>query len=354
MTDQIDWESLQTQIEGKKAIALPDIFLDHLVFTDRDHNELFNSIMEVLQGKARNIIVKQQIILGGNAFNAVLTSASLGLNSVFIGSTDRFISALAKATAPTKLTCMITEIETANITTSFEIGEEESKKNVMFSTTQALSSFNPQSIDIDQQAALEQADAIMLSNWGMTPKGTELLKQLCGKKKPNQRIFFDPADVYLKKTELPELIRILKDVEFLCLNEFEYLALNQEISKKALTFDWIFSEEISPLQKTLPKTQIIIHTANRVYGRFTDKLWTIPTFDIKPQFVTGLGDTFLGGFVTGILGGLESQQAASLGSAVVGYYAVNGERPTLKEAQEFMKQIPLKKLQLSSLESSSS
>ncbi len=346
MIEKIDWESLREKIERKKVVGLPDIFLDHLIFTDSDHETFFESIMTVLQGKARNIIAKQQLILGGNAFNIVLTTANLGVESRFIGSADSLVKTQAENIAPSKLKCMITEVKASNITTSFEIGEKE-KKNVMFSTVPALSSFNFQALDVNQQTALVEADAILVSNWGMAPHGTELLKDLCMKKKPNQLIFFDPADVYLKRDELPELLKILEMVDFLSINEFEYLALNQVITEEPLTFDWLFAKEKSPLQKQLSNTQIIIHTANRVFG-WIDNFWSTPTFAIPPQFSTGLGDTFLGGFATGILGGLKTQQAAVLGAAVAGYFGVNGQRPTLMEVQEFIKQTPLKDPHLSS------
>ena len=94
--EKIDWESLREEIKRKKVVGLPDIFLDHLIFTDSDHETFFETIMTVLQGKARNIMVKQQLILGGNAFNIVLTTANLGVESCFISAADSLVKSQAE------------------------------------------------------------------------------------------------------------------------------------------------------------------------------------------------------------------------------------------------------------------
>ncbi|MFQ6123227.1 MAG: carbohydrate kinase family protein [Candidatus Heimdallarchaeota archaeon] len=328
-------KSLQQKLHTKQCISLPDIYLDRIVVFNDEFSKLLEQIDQFLAGKARNILVqKQELILGGNAFNTAKTTAWLGLPTIFIAETDRFGETLLCSTNYDNLILHLKVTDKGNYTTALEVLHNGVCKNIQISYSPAIANFGSDKLEKQDWQAILKADAIALCNWGANDKANDLFRAILDRISETRQItFLDPADVFRKKEAILELVDILQDIKYLSVNEDEYMFMNKKLGESR-DFETLLREG-GQLNQKLPETHIIVHTQEWVKIFCQDLTLKIPTYNIQPLFQTGLGDTFNAGFLVGLLLEMSVGASALFGSATAGYYGVYGQLPHLEEVFTF-------------------
>lgn len=328
-------KSLQHNLQTKRCISLPDIYLDRIVVFNNEYSKLLEQIDQFIAGKARNILVqKQELILGGNALNTAKTTAWFGLPTIFIAETDRLGETLLRSANYDNLILHLKVTNKGNYTTALEVLHNGMRKNIQISYSPAIANFGADKLEEQDWQAILKADAIALCNWGANDKANDLFKAILDRTAGTRQItFLDPADVFRKKEAILELVEILQDVKYLSVNEDEYTFMNKKLGDSR-DFETLLKEG-GQLNQKLPGTHIIVHTQECVKIFYQDLTLIIPTYDIQPLFQTGLGDTFNAGFLVGLLLGMSVGASALFSSATAGYYGVYGQLPHLEEVFTF-------------------
>ncbi len=187
-----------------------------------------------------------------------------------------------------------------------------------------------------------RAQLVSLVNWTMTPGMTEILRRLAREvlePLSGQTFFFDLADPEKRPTsELREVLELLPTFErfgpvILGLN------LKEAVQVCEVLHVGLVSEESEALQKTAQALReklnihcVIIHPSDfAVCATLEGAFFAQGPFIKAPKIKTGAGDHFNAGFAAGVLMGLGTQGALTLGVAASGYYVAEGKTPSLNE-----------------------
>lgn len=335
--EPIDWQKrLSESLAGvertllqKRCVCLPDFFVDILLFMGMPVATFLEIFSANLRGEGRNIYAKGgAIVPGGNAFNTARAMAKLSCPTYFIGETDKFGSLIATKVASelSSLDVQLRISNRVNSTTAIEINDERGvTHNIQLSLAEALENWGPDHLTSHNETEIRQADLVYLSNWGVNTSGNDLLEKVI--EIANGKVMFDPGNVFAGEKRIDSLLELLQKTDIVSLNfdEFNFLEKNARL---------LYSN--TSLDSLLESTLIFIHGHENV--RILDKgeQIDIPTFEIEPIVQTGLGDSFAAGVAVGLLAEISIVEAAMLGSAVAGYYAVSSTHPDLSDISQFL------------------
>ncbi len=323
-------------LQAKKCIALPDFFIDIIFQLDIPFSELFEKFRANIRGEARNIYTEGgKVIPGGNAFRTAISLATLSCPTWFIGETDELGSTLINNVSA-KNENLYLKIKTSkrlNITVAIEIPDDQNGiQNIMLSTTDSIKNWGPENLESNDKGIISEADLVYISNWGINSRGNELLAECSNL--TSGKVMFDPGNIFVPEIKIQRLLEILPRIEIISLNTAEYQYLEQ-ISNKISS---------DPLSKLLAESKIFIHDHKIVKVLYKEKLIQVPTFEIKPQIQTGLGDVFAAGVVISILSELSLEETAILGSAAAGFYGLSNKIPNLDDLESFLQNEKLRRL----------
>jgi hypothetical protein len=201
---------------------------------------------------------------------------------------------------------------------------------------------------------LSNADLFATVNWSMIPKMTDLWKKLVKHVLPNlaprvdKPIFFvDLADPEKRENnDIIEALNVLKSFKsyykvVLGLNEKEAVDVAKVLEVYDVPEGITKSDKLKGLSQALYQyleiDAIVIHpvemSAILIDGKYYE---ANGPYVQRPKLTTGAGDNFNAGLVTGLLLGLEPDEALLFGMATSGYYVRNAHSPNYQELISFI------------------
>ncbi|MHA1166925.1 MAG: carbohydrate kinase family protein [Candidatus Hodarchaeales archaeon] len=315
----------------KTLVALPDFFLDIFV-SPGSFEKMVSDFKQTLSGKGRNIPANIGFKTGGNAWNTCYAAACLGVKSTFVGPLGplgRFYTDKAIKEANNielKISRSVADLTGDNVSICFEFTNPDTGavQNVMISHDPVIKFYSSEKLSTEDITHLTSADIIAFSNWGANLDSNKLLKDVISYN-TGSTVFFDPANLFQRATDFPELIDLLSQLGkrlILSMNKDEWNFLKPSIGERA--------------EKCLKLAKVIIHDQDAVQLTVDEETITIPTFDLKIKFQTGLGDAFSGGYLAGYSAGLSDEVSILLGSAHAGFLGNKGHLPAVNELLEFL------------------
>jgi sugar/nucleoside kinase (ribokinase family) len=186
--------------------------------------------------------------------------------------------------------------------------------------------------------------AIVLTNWTMMPRGTEIFSEILRRDLPtvprSVPIFFDIADPARRLDG--EIVALLDLLAKFAETHPTYLSLNRkELERIGTLFGGSaghsnLGEIMAKLHNRWP-IEWILHQLDGAES-FGAGGWhgSEGFFTETPKTTTGGGDHFNGGFIFGLLANLPRQLALRMGNAMSGAYVRNGKSPTKAELRKFL------------------
>src|SRR5579864_2693925 len=214
-------EKLQNlKLIGSVAV-LNDFFLDRIIKID-NITKLFDLVLQkkTLGGSIRNI--PQVDLKGGNATNVAFALARLGSQVSLITIADKTSSQILQETFYEFPKSSLYVIDgKPGLTTSFEFNNDGSIVNIMLSDLGDNENSGPERLGLREQNVVQNADAVIVTNWESNKKGTELSKFVV-EKSPKSLHFLDPAVIQTRQDEFKMAIpELAPNLDSLSLNENE-------------------------------------------------------------------------------------------------------------------------------------
>lgn len=325
-------EKLQDLKTVGSVVVLNDFFLDRIIKI-KNIAKLYDLILKKSQlgGSIRGI--SQTDLKGGNATNVAFALAKLGAPVSLITIANKSSSQILHETFSEFPNCSLFLIEgNPGRTTSLEFSNNGRPVNIMLSDLGDNENFGPEKLGQKEKDAIQNAVAIMATNWASNQKGTELFEYVF-KKSPKSLHLLDPADIQTRPTEFKEAILGMADnLDSLCVNENEFNILLKQFDLGSISNEEQTKKLISGLAE---KTSISIdlHTSIGSFwsdGKEVEFVKSIPT-EIK--YVTGAGDVWDAANIMGYLSGLEVEERLVFANVAASLYigSSDGTPPTMKE-----------------------
>ena len=248
-------ENLQNLKLVNSVVVLNDFFLDRIIKI-QDLGKLYTQILEKSKfgGSIRGV---QQIDLkGGNATNVAYALARLGCPVSLITIADKTGSQIIKETFSefSKVSLFIIDGKPGR-TTSLEFNNSGNVINIMISDLGDNEDFGPEKLGIKEQAALKNADAIIVTNWASNQKGTEL-SYFAFSNSPSALHFLDPADIQTRPEEFKQaLTKLVGHLDSLCVNENECNILLKQIG-------------LGPISGVEETRKLVLELAKRIFNLY--------------------------------------------------------------------------------------
>ncbi|HVL49453.1 MAG TPA: carbohydrate kinase family protein [Candidatus Thermoplasmatota archaeon] len=323
------------------VVALPDFFVDHFVTLPR-HADIMPEIGRVHgQGGGNLPGFPQRLSTGGNAANTALALARLGVKSHLITRTSPFGATVLSETLGRAGVDLARVKPTGDlaVTTALEFDVPgAARRNVMLNWPGSVATFGVDDLDQNDWTLIEASDLVLVANWTLTREGgTELAQEVFRvARKAGTRTAIDTGDPSPRAAEIPTLVGDLlrsKDVDVLGVNENELRHFTGAVEAGV--------DEARAFAGTLSGT-LDYHTSSVTasFGRAGEAV--VPTFDVHCRRVTGAGDAWNAGNLTGHLLGLAPAERLVLANAVAGLYVsgMSGDHPTLEEVARFLESGP--------------
>ncbi|MDR2183396.1 MAG: carbohydrate kinase family protein [Clostridiales bacterium] len=189
---------------------------------------------------------------------------------------------------------------------------------------------------------LKNSDIIGVGYWSLLPAFDDIVTQICAilpKDGKVRRFFFDFADVRKRdEASLVYSLEILKkhNADFpmtLSVNEHEAVVLFGLYNETVDDAGGPLTEKIETVREKIGLDELVIHTPQ--YAAAASKsggaAMVSQIFVEKPIRTAGAGDTFNGGYIAGILAGLDVAQRLHVASAAVTYFLNNGFPPRIED-----------------------
>ncbi len=192
-----------------------------------------------------------------------------------------------------------------------------------------------------------QADMVGCTNWTMLTEMGEILDQIMAMVPPKSEtlFFFDLADP--EKRSRQDLKRVLGQISTLGQKARCLLGLNLRESEQVCH---VLGLTLEPKENTetlglvsgqiadaLKIHGVVIHSIRCSGATIQGKSAGLEgPFCASPKLSTGAGDHFNGGFVCGVLGGLDVQGALYCAIGTSGWYVRNGHSPSQGDVLSFL------------------
>ena len=303
--------------------------------------------LAVLRGGGNIRGGEQRMAAGGNAFNAAVGLARLGVATRFLGRTSQVaMDFAARHLQSVPLDFSLVRLDgSTSMTASLEFGPERS--NVMFNDPGALEGLQASDLLGEAKSAVSSADAVVVANWaGNRAGGTAFAAEVLGwAKQGGATTFLDPSDVWDRDQDVLTMLRSVAKtplLDWLLVNEPELrevarVYLLNETNESPCSHD-DFAGQGRELSKHL-RSGVASHRRQGAQSHRAGKEEAALGFTpIEPQRMTGAGDAWNAGFVAGALLGLTPQERLELAHAVARVFvgARSGPPPGLAEVREFL------------------
>jgi sugar/nucleoside kinase (ribokinase family) len=310
-----------------KVVVMPHFCLDNLIDFQGGNQAFIGSFQDIVAQGGGNISVSQSIQVGGKAANCVNALAALGIKPYLIARTNDLGQIFLKHFFGEKnvdISHVKGDGELA-LTSSIELDEA----NVMISDPGSLSEFGPEYLTQDDEDLLRYADIVMISDWGLNNKGTELAKHVFQlvRNKGKGKTFFDPGDPSPKGKEIDkEIMKLISEV--IGQGLVDAISLNSGETEKFQGIDYL---------RTVARVDLHTKDYSRSFFGFRD-IEKIPAFDVKPLRLTGAGDAWNAGNIFGEILGLSDELRLLLANSVAAIYisGSTGKHPSISKLIEFL------------------
>jgi ribokinase len=310
-----------------KVVVMPHFCIDNLILYDKDFDSFSKSLEDIASRGGGNMALSQHIQVGGKAANCAKALASLGVSPYLIARTNEIGYILLEhffRDYDVDLSHVKKDGELA-FTSSFEL----QGANIMISDPGSLSNFGPEVLSESDRNLIHNADYVIISDWGLNNKGTELAKEVFKwTRKGRGRTFFDPGDPSPKGENLnSEILKLI--TELIQRGLVDVLSLNLEEAEKFMGIDYL---------RTMTRVDIHSNDYARCFFGFKDTE-EIPTLDVQPKSLTGAGDAWNAGDMFGEIIGLSDELRLLCANSVAAFYISDpqGKHPTVQELIEFLK-----------------
>lgn len=301
-----------------RVVALPDLFLDHVVPVG-DGEAFLAEAAEVRRRGGGNIrTVAQELRPGGNAANTALGLARLGVPTTLVAATDgpaRLLLERAAEDAPLDLDSVAATDRPARTvaleSTGGARGTDGTGANVMLSDAGYVAGFGPEDVPDAAWEAIASADAVLVANWSQTRShGTRLLEAVVEAAPPGA-VYMDTGDMSRRGDALRGLLSspALPSLGTWAMNENEartlVRALGMDTSGKS---DGKADARMAPWGTALAARlgiRIDLHTGAWAGSFRADEAVEARGFEIKAKRLTGAGDAWNAGNITASLLGLD-------------------------------------------------
>ncbi len=337
------FQNLQNRIKSLKPIVvMHDFFIDRIVrLNDLDSLvDAANSKIESGGGSIRGI--EQTEIKGGNAVNVAYALAKLGARTSLITIADSYGSGILKnAFLPFKNSKLIVTNGTQGYTISLELAKNKGKANVMVSDVGDTGNFGADKLRKRELSLIQNASAVIITNWASNMKGTELALKAFKTAKKDTLCLLDPADISTRNDDFKNSLTKLADhLDILSLNENECRLLLESLALRALPTSYS-GEDVGDAAKKLAEKLSITVDVHTPRGAATSKgseTVFVQSFDVDVKITTGAGDVWDAADIIGYLCQLDASDRLLFANACAAMYisSEHAETPALKEVLAFV------------------
>lgn len=200
---------------------------------------------------------------------------------------------------------------------------------------------------------LSNSDVLVFENWTMLLNLTDILqKTFFGKtgeklKQGQHAMFFDMADPAKRsKIEVLQFLELLKKIEefgtvTLSLNrsEAEYVADVFEIKLPDVSDADEFKQMFYELKNKIGISSLVCHFAKGAFWANSQKCYFQKSYSVQKVFcLTGSGDNFNAGFISGLISGKTPINVLKTAHAFAAVYISNGEISNVSEIDKLINQ----------------
>jgi len=336
------------EVNINSIVVMPDFFVDRIL-TLSSQEEFCSLLAEKVRfggGAIRNISTSER--KGGNAVNIAYCLAKLGVKrTTLLTVADELGSAMLQKVFSKFGDSINLRIEKGKHgrTTGLEfLNHNTSKANVMLNDAGDNEYFGPDKIDSEENLKiLENADAVVVVNWGSNLKGTELTKFAFTKSSKSFH-YLDPADIEGRKDEFRKFLETIpNDVDTLALNENEANSLGNSIGLNLLLANNYSEHNVKDAAIQISShlgMNIDIHT--RIGSSWSNgkEVNFVPAFGVEAKTLTGAGDSWDSANIIGYLSKISTTERLKFSNAYASLYvsSSHAEPPTMTETLEFLRQ----------------
>jgi len=316
-------DRLQCVKKQPDLVCMHDFFLDHFAVYLGDRGSVSSYVRNITnlarQGGGVIPYNKQYILCGGNAFH-VKTDGELA------------------------------------VTVALELKHKNRLVNPMLNYPGSVDDFGFDNLEQDDLDLILKTDYIIVSDWHLNFKGTDLARKVFRHAKKGRCMkFFDPGEPMLRKNEIRSLMEdvILEgNIDVLGLNESEacwfatYFEPEYEKRMKREPLEQLAVECCRLLRKHL-SCRLDLHTTT-LSASFDAEETFVPAFDVHMLRATGAGDTWNAADAYGEAIGLSPSQRLLFANAAAAYYisSPTGDRASKEQIADFIKKSAVKQTNL--------
>lgn len=314
----------RSRLREKRIVVLPDFFLDAIVRLPAWGQMRTRWERTIRHGGGNLPVGPIEFKVGGNAANLAFALARLGARVELVTRTSPLGKHLLGAAARgTRLGLSHAKTgPTSSATLALEFGGS----NVMLSHAGPLFDFGPHRLDAAAWRSLEAADAVAVTNWAQNRSGTRLLEALA--RRLGRRgvfLYLDTGDPRHRGGDAQALLRksaIWTRISAWGLNENEVRAFSQDAPGDVRDLADRLSQRLG--------CRLDLHTRHWALSVAHGARTAVPAYRGPPRRLTGAGDAWNAGNLTGYLLGRTDRQRLRLAHRVASRYVTgrDGQPPT--------------------------
>jgi ribokinase len=333
------------EVKINSIVVMPDFFVDRILklTSQEEFSKVLAEKVKFGGGSLRNISTTER--KGGNAVNIAYCLGKLGIRTTLFTVADELGSLMLQKvfgkfgdTVSLKI-----GIGKHGRTTGLEfLSDSNNKTKVMLNDAGDNEHFGPNKIESkDNLKILENADAVMIVNWGSNLRGTELA-QYVFKKSPNSFHYIAPADIEIRKEEFRNfLLKCSNQINDVSLNENEAISLGKSLGMNSLLPNDYGEHDVKNAAMQISSKvgiNIEVHTRNGAgWSNGTDSQFG-PAIKVQPKTLTGAGDSWDSANIVGYLCKLSPITRLMFANACASLYvqSSDAEPPTMEKTLELL------------------
>ena len=338
-----------------KITVLPDFFIDRIIRIS-DIQALTDAMDKKIKVGGGSIRGLDSVdIKGGNAVNVAYCLARLGAKVDLFTVADEVGSSVLNAVFKKFGPQISLHIKNGKhgLTTIFEFTTASfSVSNVMLSDVGENSNFGPETIESTDDGLLSilgTSSGVVLTNWASNLRGTDLLRHVFGNSK-NSLHFLDPADISERRMEFVEDLKSnSKLIDFLSINENEYLQIICALSKTG-DLPYYNCDNLNPVTpmslgksalflSSFFKVDICVHTSmGSVWSNGKNAVFVKSIPPSKINIVSGAGDSWDSAFLFGHLLNFTNEEKLCFANLFAFLYLENSynDPPSLQDIVNYI------------------
>lgn len=280
-----------------RCLALPDVFLDHLVFADDLYS--FTRSVEGPGGVGR-LQLRQELRLGGNAFNFGYHFSRLGGRTTLVSRTSSLILEMLRESV-SGLEFDLRYVEEGfepSLTVALEFEGKGSPRTLNINHPGSLAAYGPEFFP--HELVGSRFDYVGLFNWTNNRRGSELFGYVCDAVEGVK--LFDLASPQLR-SDFPTVKSFVNRVDMVSGNESEIGYFARALGYTSADDPLRGAEEVS---KT--GIRVAMHGDTRSVECVGGESSSADVHRVPAKASTGCGDAWTAAYVYGLSSGLSGEK----------------------------------------------